>query len=121
MSSSERRRDPRASLPTAVKYRLADLPEDLWRSATIGNLSAGGLRLRTAQALKVGMRVELEITLPDRIEPYYLKGAIAWVKATPRAVQEYGLSFVDVTPERQFQIDQLVQFLMRRRVPRWPV
>ena len=120
-SGSERRQDPRAPLPTAIRYRLTDIPDDLWRTATVGNLSAGGARLRTAQALKPGTRVELEITLPDREEPYHLTGDIAWAKVSPRGVQEYGLVFVDVTPERKFSIDKLVQFLMRRRVPRWPI
>lgn len=120
-SGSERRRDPRALWPTAITYRLLDIPDDLWRSATVGNLSAGGARLRTAQILKLGTRVELEVTLPDRAEPYRIRGEVVWVKASPKGVHEYGLSFIEVTPERQFDIDQLVQFLMRCRVPRWPV
>ena len=121
MSSHERRRDPRALWPTTVTYRLLDIPDDLWRTATVGNLSAGGTRLRTAQTLTLGTRVELEVVLPDRAEPYHIRGEVVWVKASPKGVQEYGLTFVDLTPERQFDIDQLVQFLMRRRVPRWPV
>ncbi len=121
MSGSERRRDPRVALPTSIQYRLLDVPNDLWRGAVATNISAGGLRVRIAQALKPSARVELEIPLPDRQEPHHFLAEVMWAKGLPRGGNEYGLAFIEVTPERQFQIDQIVHFLIRRRVPRWPV
>jgi c-di-GMP-binding flagellar brake protein YcgR len=121
MSEGERRRDPRAMMATAIRYRQADIPDDLWRNASVTNISAGGLRMRAPAAHQVGMRLELEVALPDREEPHQFFAEIKWAKGLPRGGNEYGLAFVDVTPERQFEIDQFVQFLTRRRTPQWPV
>jgi len=113
MASSERRGNTRANISLPIKYRFVNQLALTWYPATLVNISAGGIRFQSEQPLDPGTRLECEITLPVRPEPYLLTGEVVWNKTFSLSQSESGLAFVDVTPERQFDIDELVQFLLK--------
>jgi len=88
---------------------------ELWRTGTIVDLSAGGFRLTTTQVLDEDVKLEFEIRLPARAERYVLYGQIVWAKDIAADLKEYGVVLVDITPDNQAQLDELVQFLLKAR------
>jgi hypothetical protein len=89
---------------------------ELWRTGTIVDLSAGGFRLTTTQALDEGVKLEFEIRLPGRAGPYVLYGQIVWTKDIAVDLKEYGVELVDITPDNKAELDELVQFLLKARL-----
>ncbi len=80
----------------------------------MADLSAGGLRLIGRQPLERGVHLELQILLPIRQEPYLMSGQTVWQREVADGY-EYGVAFLDMTPDKQVQLDELVQFMRNRR------
>ena len=108
--SDEKRQFYRIGLKVPMKYLLVGEFQEVWRPATILDLGAGGLRFESEQCFEAGSRVKFSTTLPLRPEPYEFVGQVLWERRVG-SVYEYGVVFVDVTVDRQSEIDQLVQFL----------
>jgi len=109
----ERREFERAHLHVPIRYRSLTEMIELWLPGIMLDISAAGLRLMVEEALEVGTRLVCEIVFPGRAESYTLFGEIvSELRARPKSY-EYGLAFTDVTPDKQAEIDELVQFLMR--------
>ena len=110
---SDRREFPRTKVPTALEYRVAsDLGADL-HPGVLTDLNASGLQFTGERYLGTGTRLELQLRLQSRSQPYQVHGKIVWVRETRSGLTEYGVQFVDVTPDQQFEIDSLVRFLMQ--------
>ena len=106
----EQREFERAELNFPVQYRSAGTLAALWQHGTLVNISAAGLRLATREPLEFETKVECEIVLPIRNNPYMLIGVIA--SEHERLGQyEYGVAFVDVAPGKGAEIDEMVRFL----------
>ena len=110
----EHRRDPRVTLSLLITFRLSGTTESTWCSGMATDISAGGLRMRTEEQLQVGEQLEFKLLVPVRPEPYLLFGQIVWKREPAPARVEYGVAFVDVTPDKQAEIDALVEFLRKR-------
>ena len=111
----ERREYRRADLRFVIKYRRAGALMDLWRDGTMTDLSAGGLRFSTEELIDQGVTLEFQILLPIRKDPYVLVGQVVSEAPSEPQRSEYGAAFVDVSPDKQVEVDELVQFLTRRR------
>ena len=109
----ERRTFGRASQPFDAQYRLSGELTASWRTITTVNISAGGMRFTDMDAHERGTSIEVRIQLPSLREPFTLQGRIAWSQMQASGVAESGVEFLDLTPEQQVQIDQLVQFLQQ--------
>ncbi len=108
--SEEKRQFHRVGLKVPMKYLLVGEFREVWRPATILDLGAGGLRFESEHCFESGSRVMFSTTLPLRPEPYEFVGEVLWERRVG-GVYEYGVVFVEVTVDRQSEIDQLVQFL----------
>ncbi len=108
--SKERRGFDRAELNFPTQYRPARSLTALWQHGTIVDISAAGLRLATRELLELETKLEFEIHLPIRKDPYVIVGKVASEERRP-GQYEYGVAFVDVISEKGEQIDELVQFL----------
>lgn len=74
-------------------------------------LKAGGLFIRTAEPYDLGSSVEINVLLPDSLEPSLLKGEVCWV--TPTGTQNgtpagIGVSFVKDPDKIRHQIEQTI-------------
>ena len=117
----ERRRFPRAAQPFEAHYRLLGEIRASWHTATIMNLSAGGIRLRGGEPLPTGNLLELAISLPSRQQPILLHGRVTWDRLEAAGVIEYGIEFIEISQAQQLQIDEVVRFVQAsnsgRRTP----
>jgi len=113
----ERRQFFRVSIPFDAKYRFFGELTQGWRTVRTLNLSAGGMRFKSSDLLEVGGFVEVQIQLPSEREPLMLRGRLAWSQAQASGVTENGLEFIEVTPQQQAKIDELVDFLKKGIAP----
>ncbi len=96
MSTDDRRRFPRLDLP--LLYRPARL---LGPRKPARDLSRGGIKVYTDDALSVGTRLEIELFLPEG-DSLALDVRVAWVRelAGGEARYEAGLEFLAMDPDR---------------------
>ncbi len=107
----ERRQFSRVTQPFEARYRLVGELGASWLPCTTINLSAGGMRIRSAEALPVDGALELEISLPSAKERCTLQGRVLWNQMHASGVIESGIEFVRPAAVQQEQIDGLVRFL----------
>lgn len=74
-------------------------------------LKDGGLFIRTTEPYELGSKVELNVLLPDSLEPSLIMGNVCWL--TPIAAQNgtpvgIGVSFVDDPDNIRHQIEQVI-------------
>ena len=84
---------------------------DVWHKATIVDISAGGLRFLSPEPVEVGTRIEFQVLLPVRKDPYAFAGQALWEREAGGAGFEYGVSFAGLSMDQQSDLDKLVRFL----------
>ena len=109
----ERRRFSRVAQPFEVRHRIAGDLGAYWHAATIINLGAGGMRIRSAEPISPDVALDIEIQLPSNREPLALQGRAIWNQLQAAEVVEHGIEFMETKPAQQTQIDALVQFLRK--------
>jgi hypothetical protein len=109
----ERRRFARVTQPFNARYRRYGELSQSWRTIKTLNISASGLRFCDAEMLEPLGILELELTLPSLREPLMLRGQVVWNQTLASGVNEYGVEFVEVSPQQGEQIDLLVKFLLK--------
>lgn len=105
MGLDERRRFPRLKVP--VYYRPARL---FGPRRAAHDLSLGGIRILTDDALTVGKRLEIELFLPDG-DSLTIDVRVAWVRPLPEdefAQYEAGLEFLAMDPDRARMLERCV-------------
>ena len=116
--SRDQRKFPRLLQPFTVQYRVVKDLSASWREVTTVNLSAGGMRLRCADAFDLQEILEIQVQLPNAHQPLRLRGRVVWTEMQAAGVTENGIEFMGVTPEQQVQIDNVVQFFSKTSKPR---
>ena len=76
----ERRRYIRIKDGTDIKVEVSDQKERGSISSTARDLSFEGIRFRSDKEYKAGTSIALEIRIPDRAEPFRLRGEVRWCK-----------------------------------------
>jgi c-di-GMP-binding flagellar brake protein YcgR len=105
MPTDERRRFPRLKVP--VYYRSARL---FGPRKPAQDVSMGGIRIFTDDALSVGKRLEIELFLPDG-GSLTIDVRVAWIKTLAHddfAQFEAGLQFLAVDPDQERLIERCV-------------
>jgi hypothetical protein len=113
MSTGDQRQFRRVNLPITLRYRSPGELTEMWSVGTLLDLSAGGLRFTSLKPIEAGSRLEFQIVLSSRKEPYVLRAEILWEKQSPAGLLEYGGSFSDVTADQQAELDELIEFLTK--------
>ncbi len=107
----EQRQFPRVPQPFEAKYhRLGELTQG-WSTARTMNLSAGGIRFRSEESFEPGTLLEVQLQLPSETQLLMLQGRVIWCQAQASGVAEVGVEFLNLTPQQQVQIDNIVNFL----------
>ncbi len=106
----ERRQFPRVAQPFNTRYRLSGEMTTTWYAATVINLGAGGMRIRSADPIPPDVLVDLEIQLPSAHAPFVLRGRVLWEQIQAAGVIEYGIAFLELDAIQQIQIDEVVRF-----------
>ena len=113
----ERRQMRRIHLPRPVDYQVAGEPLALSPTGLLVDLSASGLRFLCDRTLDPGTKVTCTLKLPNRPEPYELTGTVVRFERMG-AGMEYGVAFVNVSPDRQAEIDSMVRFVEKKPTQR---
>jgi len=111
---SERREYERLEWRFPIQYRRVGGLLDPWRNGFLLNLSAGGFRVTAEEQFDAGTKLEFQITLPIRPDPYSLVGEVI-SEATLTSGMEYGVVLRELSPDKQYELDELVQFLSKHR------
>ena len=109
----ERRGRLRIKQPFHATYRQVGGSAPSWCSMSAVNLSLTGARFRSPQRLEPGCLLELAVLSPKALHPFLLRARVAWNKAYPSGILEYGTEFVDVTPDQERQLEKLVESLVK--------
>ena len=113
----EQRQFPRVSQSFDARYRLYGELTESWRTIRTLNISAIGMRFRSANLIEEGAVLEVEMVLPCLREPLVMRGRVVWSRTMASGVTENGAEFLDMTQEQGKQIDDLVKFLMKDASP----
>ncbi len=103
---SDRRTYPRYEAALRIKYKTQLNEGVSW----IENISEGGTRLyldNTLRALGMGEPLEIEVSLPNDIQPIIIKGDIVWLKD-----DNAGLRFVETI---KADIEKIMQYVNREK------
>ena len=111
MAGDNRRRDRRVSVPVSITYQIVGRDvKDVWYSGVLANLAAGGLRFTCDRMIGEGDALAFRLILPTREEPYYVNGVVMWATPLTGGV-DCGVAFTNLSPDAQFELDELVEFL----------
>lgn len=113
MSPDDRREFHRAGFQVAIAYKRIGALLETWQTGTMTDLSAGGLRFTTGDLIEQGAQLELKLVLPIRKDPYVLGGRVVSEQPADEGAIEYGVAFLDLKPDQQAEVDELVRFLNR--------
>lgn len=102
----ERRKFKRFDAYMNVSYATHDPKEDT--GACLSNdLSRDGIKLSTEKPLEMGTLVDMQISIPDDVNPVRTTGEVMWVKKTDEAGEvdyELGVKFLMMDPVDKFRV-----------------
>ncbi|MFC1641089.1 TIGR02266 family protein [Myxococcota bacterium] len=106
MSADRRGRDLRVQASMRVQFRTMDE----FVVAYTGNLSRGGIRLRTDSPLPIGSHVELRIELPDGLPEVTVPSTVVFVKPpqTSGGKHDVGVKFIDPDSETRRRLEWFI-------------
>ena len=90
-----------------VPVQVLDQERGWWADGELVDLGSGGARLALPHVLHGGRTVRLAFAVPGDGARVSVDGRLQWRAPEARGFA-YGMSFVDVRPEAQFQIDAFV-------------
>ena len=96
-----------------VKCRPSGTLSDVWRQVVTVDFSAGGIGFESQQSYDIGDPLEIQLTIPSFRMPLIIKGQVVRIKTTPWSTSECAVQFMDVTPDQQYALDELVAFLSK--------
>jgi uncharacterized protein (TIGR02266 family) len=103
----ERRVDQRAEVEVEVRYRAIQN----FLAAYSGNISGGGLFIRTSQPHPLNQRVLLRFMLPGLDYRFEVGGVVVWSNTSPRSSfpAGMGIKFLQIAPEDGKRISEFVK------------
>jgi uncharacterized protein (TIGR02266 family) len=111
------RAHPRAPLAVKVRYTT---PDGKQFDSLTGGIGGGGLFIESSTPLAPGTELSVEFALPDRPwERLKAKAKVAWTRNKPERYLLFpgmGVQFIDIDPNSQHQLVELVTALNRSRL-----
>jgi type IV pilus assembly protein PilZ len=116
MDETERRSAERI----AVSWNVDCVAEDTFLYASIANISAMGIFIRTTEPLAVGTPVDLAFAPPDH-EPFRLRGQVAWVNRVRENGDNpnpgMGVRFMELSSESRERLVDVIHAITYVRDP----
>ena len=113
--SNENRRRPRVSHPFMVRYRPdTGMPKNRgWFVSPLRDLSSGGARFFSEQAVEPGVLLQTQLLLPTAAQPVEVKARVAWARPVRFGMTELGVTFDPADVGSQERIDAAVEHFLR--------
>ena len=112
---SDKRRADRSSAGIPVRYRLKKFFV-FWRPGRSLDFSNRGIRLELPEAVSMGQRIELEISVPHLDKPVQAEGTVVWVRPSPHKSAGV-ICGVDFGKSRQDLDEALLKYLKAYSLP----
>lgn len=106
--TEERRKFARANQVIEINFK----DTESFIKAYIGNVSGGGLFIKTEEPVELNESLIVKFFLPNDLNPITAEGKVVWV--TPRGVKNpsyppgFGLKFVHLKPEDRKKLDDFI-------------
>src|SRR5580658_11069080 len=117
---SSRRDERRSHDRFPVEWAVDCVAEDTFLYASITNISAMGIFVRTTDPLAIGTRLVLSFAPPGH-EPFKLEGVVAWVnKVRPGGDNPnpgMGMKFIDLALEDRERLVEIIRTIAYVREP----
>ncbi|MFA5271561.1 MAG: PilZ domain-containing protein [Candidatus Omnitrophota bacterium] len=115
--NTERRKFPRLSISTNVKYSVVKI-NSLSDDIPMKNISAAGICIVADEDLQLGTVLSLSVYLPDNDAPIYTKGRVVWksefkIGYGSKSSYDIGVEFLEIDEEDKQKIFQYVSKLPR--------
>jgi c-di-GMP-binding flagellar brake protein YcgR len=115
LGKKEKRKSFRLNAYHLVKYRLVSQREWQMAVASIRDISAGGVCLRTEEKVDKGGILQLRINFPGLSLPLSCLVKVVWVKKISKANRfEAGLEFFEIEDLLRQEITKRVDYVRRR-------
>ncbi|MCM8795808.1 MAG: PilZ domain-containing protein [Candidatus Omnitrophica bacterium] len=117
MQKKERRRFIRIPAYHLAKYRLfsESSPQSKFILATLKDIGAGGVCLRTKEVLPVSSVIELKINFPSVNMPISILAKVIWMKKIARSgYYDVGTEFLQIEESTHNIINQHAKFLHKK-------
>ena len=106
----EQRQFDRVPQAFMVRCRPLGSLAAIWQTMLTLDVSAGGIFLKGEMMADAGEMLEIELPIPGN-QAQMLRGRVVRAKELGPGTFEYAVEFVEVSPDQQADIDELVQFL----------
>lgn len=100
----EKRKASRLQEPIEVRQKAEDAVD--FEVTQAENISAGGLRITTANRLDIGSKLNIEVNIPRSLRPYYAQGEVVWLQQTKSAEDkkfDMGVKFLRIITKDDFE------------------
>ncbi|MCG3172900.1 MAG: hypothetical protein GMKNLPBB_01071 [Myxococcota bacterium] len=82
----------------------------VYASASVLNLSTGGVFIKTGKPLPVGSELDLAMHFPNLETPIQISGVVRWVRSGAELDQSgMGVELMNITPEVRVAIDECLR------------
>jgi hypothetical protein len=96
-----------------VRYQAPGTPA--WLMSPLRDLSSGGARFLSEHPFAAGDVFEIQLVLPNTVQPVHLKARAAWVKPWRAGLVEIGVTFNPGDRGVQATIDEAVNRILQRK------
>ena len=115
LTKQEKRKFLRLNVYHLVKYRLTSQREWQTAIASIRDISAGGVCLRTEEKIAKDSILQININFPKLSSPLSCLAKVVWVKKISKANRfETGLEFFEIEDLLRQEITQRIDYVRRR-------
>src|SRR5271165_377453 len=115
-----RRDDRRSHDRFDVEWAVDCVADDTFLYASIANISAMGIFVKTTEPLAIGMRLVLSFS-PPGYEPFKLEGQVAWINAVrpdgDNPNPGMGVRFVNLRPDERERLVEVIRTIAYVRDP----
>ena len=100
-----------------MSYRLKHEMSVFWHEVTMVNIGAGGVRFRGEEELSPGTDLDMRMQLSGSGQPLEVSSRVVWSALLSPGAFETGVEFLDLQPEQQAAVYDIVAFFMKSTSP----
>ena len=72
------------------------------------------MRFKSADLLELGAELEVRLQMPYAAEALALRARVKWSAMQASGVVENGIEFMEITPDQQARVDEVVKFFSQK-------
>jgi len=105
---------PRLKAHHLLRYRLRDDEASQFVTASVKNISGGGILFKTDQQMSVGAELELEINFPSFEKPLQVLASVVRVRQSEAGDFEIGAHFTSIEELQRSDLVKKIDFMLNK-------